>query len=624
MKTKENVLAVLDGQFHLHTWLSESHYASVFLATHVSGVEVIVKFVWSESHFFDELARYSACEDSPYTCGCLYNYPPEVVSGRHPPLDHPLTDLEAGFHPPHPFEVVAGGEEERQRDLSQVGILILEYVPGRPLVERLNRVDDLEKVDALLELCRAVEDLKAFGISHGNLSPHNVILDSETEEIRLVGLGQVIGKRVFHPDEASPPPPATREPEPLDDLYFIGRYFLATLHRPGMKLKALRRRCLDSDPAKRPNLAEIQEGLKGLRRKLNPKKSLEILFGFLKPAHLAAWLCLVLLSTLLISHLQGARRTLPQQRNHILSKADWDSSRKVRALRNLLEEIRGEKEEAHQDLLIKDIADLTYQENGFKIMDSQDASKPIAVLAFKQAPAVIGRRDIFQLGDWIRLDDKRGYLSRIEFNRIKIEFRHAFSWHYFEKPAFPFGKAYGNDAVLVWKNENNLTRLLQGIAELNQLHFSNNNQPIHPLRAGVAPPVPATETASAEGAFAGIFLSSSTEAFLHQLKSYIDFALEDNQLVLKKFRDDIPVYFRMSQIYFNGIEITKFRDWLFQTLGYRVEIDPALEGTTISIHAYNITWQETLERLDLRWTVVTRNQEKSIVLLRSSNPSLLN
>ncbi len=617
MRTNEPLLAVLDGQFYLHRALSTSPFASVFLATHTSGIEVVVKFVWSGAQFFDELARLYACDDSPYTCGCIFNYPPKSVSGDFPPLDRPFSEMANLRRAREP-------KETQERDWSQVGVLILEYVQGDSLLAHLERGDDLERLDMLLELCGALEELSARGISHGDLSPDNVLLESETEEIKLVGLGQVIGKRVPFSETRDLDTLATREPVLRDDLYQLCLAYLPTLDRPGRKLNSIRRRCLAPTAEKHPDLEEIKGGLKDLRRKRSPKQSLEILFGFFRPAHLAVWLCLVLLSTVLISHLQGSRHSLPKKRNQILAKTDWETSRKVEALRELLEGMRGEKEERYQDIVIRDIAELNLELEGVKRMEGLDASRPIAVLAFFHAPAVIGRRDVFQLGDWIQVDGKQGFLSRIEFNRIRIERHQAFSWHYFEEPAFPFGKAYGNNAVLVWQNENNLTRLLQGIAELRGFSFSNRNQPPYPPRSDNAQPEPSKETPRGDGSFAGIFVSPSTEAFLQQLRSYIDFTLEDNQLVLNQFRDPIPVYFQMASIEYKGVDIAWFQQWLSQKLGYRVEIDPGLEGATLSINAFNITWQETLERLNLRWTVVTKDQEKIIVLLPSSDPSLMN
>jgi hypothetical protein len=65
---KTSTIAVLDDQFYLHTDLGGSSMTRAFRATHVTGEEVVVKFVWNSDLFFDELANLYGCDESPYFC----------------------------------------------------------------------------------------------------------------------------------------------------------------------------------------------------------------------------------------------------------------------------------------------------------------------------------------------------------------------------------------------------------------------------------------------------------------------------------------------------------------------------------------------------------------------------
>jgi len=161
------------------------------------------------------------------------------------------------------------------------------------------------------------------------------------------------------------------------------------------------------------------------------------------------------------------------------------------------------------------------------------------VFAFKQDPLVIGREQIYRLGDWIRVnegmdDEQFGYIASIEFNRIKIVYEGAFSWRFFDQPEGYIGVALSSEVALVWNNEHNLDRLLEATSEVGGMKLM-------PERRGGLD----TE----KGKISGLFLAHSPESFLRTLSSQIPIEVKRKTILLKDIRDEeIPVYVKLSKI----------------------------------------------------------------------------
>ncbi len=575
---------VLDKQFHLHTILRETPFSVTFRATHVAGHDAVIKLVYREDLFFDELARLYALDESPFFCRCFYNYPPESVSKKSLPLDRPLSQIHhtAGNAAPE-----------------SVGILVMEAPEGVRLSELAEQLDEIELVNLLMEITYAVRHLAENDLGHHNLIPDNVLVNREAAEIKLVDLG-------WHPDRDDPDcrlmSPEHREtsvPGPEADIYMFGANFLSMLKRRGL-IRKLRKRCMDPDPAERPDPAEIQQGLKNYRRKLHPKPTRAILFGFLRPVNLAVWTVTILFGIVLLPYLESDPPPLSDRYASILNDKKMAPEERVTQLRQLWPEA----DEGMREELAHDIAQEVVLTGTPKLLNKMDKERPIAVFVFKNGPMIIGRNEIYRIGDWVEMDgaeDSLSYIADIQFNRFKLVYEDAYSWHYFDKPNFYIGLVFSHEVALVWDNPGNLNRLLSAIADLEGLEFHDEERE-HGLRK------------SGGGKVSGIFVTSTPGELLQQLREAISIEIEKNSLRLKRDEGKLPVYFKFMGLEFNNANLAIFAIALEHQIGYKVSVEDSIKSHQISIKCYNITWQELLDELDLSWHVKESIDGKILII----------
>jgi len=582
MTSKIPVLAVLDEQFHIQSLLGGSAATRVYKATHHTGVDVVIKFVLEADRFFDELARLYATDGSPYFCSCLYNYPPRSHGQAPIPLDRPVQEL-----------LAVSGMAADDCHWDEVGVLVLEFIDGRPLLEELADFDDMGRANALLEVAYALEELHALGEWHGELNGRNVWMDRETHEIKIIDLGHGTLPQAADTisEEASAAGCAA-------DMAMFAQHFLSKLRRPGRQMRRFAKQCRRQ--AKGQDMVttgDAQAQLKALRKRLSPKRNLEILYSFFRPVNLACWVGLVFGSTFLISNMK--HKPVNQRRADLISNAKMTPATKADAFRELLTQA---PDEQIRELLVGDIAANSDQDHP-KAMNGLDALKPIAVFAFKQDPLVIGREQIYRLGDWIRVnegmdDEQFGYIASIEFNRIKIVYEGAFSWRFFDKPEGYIGVAISSEVALVWNNEHNLDRLLEATSEVGGMK-------IMPERSG------GLETE--KGKISGLFLAHSPESFLRTLSSQIPIEVKRKTILLKDIRDEeIPVYVKLSKIMLKDDKLGKLERMLSDILDHQVIVQDDIREEKATIELYNTTWQELLTALGLNWQVKTVNGEKTL------------
>ena len=567
---------VLDQQFHLHTPLGGSGSAAVFRATHSTGQDAVVKLIYAKDKFFDELGRLYSLDSSPYFPSCLYNYPPASACDREIPL-------------------TLAGRELADRDSAEVGALVLEPANGVPLSQIMSELPDLEMVNVLLEMTYALRELAKRGIGHADLRPENVFLEREFSEIKIVDLGYYFGKHGDKTAGLSPEHATEHEPGPAADVYMFARHFLVPLRRKG-RLRRLVRQCLKTDPAARPSLATIQLGLKQRRRSLLPKQSLEIIFGFLRPLNLAMWALIIFLGITFLPQIQGDKKVNWQQRRaKLLRKNNLPTAELVTELRALLPLSSGPDRER----LIRDIADKTHDLDHVKILGAEDLAKPIAVFAFNANPLLIGRHEIYHLGDWVELEDSFGYIASIEYNRIQLVYESSLSWHVFDKPTFKVGQAFGNEVALVWNNEDNMNRLFEAIDQLDI-----------PETIGLSR---TRELLSENGRIAGLFVADTPGRVLQAIDELV---LDDAGEELINFDQEsrIPVYFKFMNIQFHDEDVSMLVPRLRTKLGCRVRLESALQSHKITTFCYNITWQRLLSELGIPWHVETDADGKILVL----------
>lgn len=565
---------ILDQQFHLHTPLGGASATAVYRATHSTGQDAVVKLIYAKDRFFDELARLYSLEGSPYFTSCLYNYPPASVCGQKVPLSQTNGELEGC-------------------DPGEVGALVLEAAEGEPLSQIMADLPDQEMVNVLLEITYALRDLEKCGMGHADLRPENVFLDRETGEIKIVDLGYYFGKHGDATVELSPEHATQAEPGPAADVYMFARHFLVPLRRKG-RLRGLVRQCLKKDPATRPSLLDIQSGLKRRRRTLFPKRSVEIFFGFLRPLNLALWGLMVFLGITLLPHIKGDKKVTWQQRRAKLMKKDnLSAAELVTELRALLAVSSG----PDRELLIRDIARKTRELDQVKQLGADDLAKPIAVFAFNANPLLIGRDEVYRLGDWVQLEDSFGYIASIEYYRFQLVYESSLSWHVFDRPSFRVGQAFSKEVALVWKNENNMNRLFEAIGEVDS---SENTEPSK-----------AQELLSENGSIAGLFVANTPKGVLQAID---EFVLADARESYTEQELRIPVYFKFVNIQYTDEDISSLVPHLETKLGCRVRLEPALQSHKINITCYNITWQRLLSELGIQWHVEKDDEGKILVL----------
>ncbi len=565
MTDGQATLSVIDSQFYLHTLLADTPSLRTYRATHGSGIEMVVKIVYRSDHFFDRLARLYALDDSPYFSHCICNYPPLSQSGVDP-----LT----GYQEPLPEGV------ERE----QVGVLVLEWVDGIPFEQLLVSADPMERVDALMELALALKDLERAGMCHGKLALDHLLVEQESRELKIIGLA--LDPPQWVEGEEHRPPLGLAE-----DLGWVASCLLQRLDSAGKAVRRFQRRCqhLSTDVTAQ----ELYDLLKQVRRRQMPRRNLEIIAGFFRPLHLAGWAMFIWCSSLLINHLLGdGDLPIQKRRVELLQQETASDAELVIALRHLYESA---EDPAFRELLAKDIAQRT---RGDVIrFDERDAATPIAVLALKHKPAIIGRERLVRIGDWLQLGNTYGYVAAIEFNRVKLIFEDAYSYHLFERPRSFFGLIYGSEIVVVWENEKNLDRLLGAVAELFELDY---------VHAAVQAQGELPELA---GQVSGIFEArGGFDTFLEELGEAISVRVEGNKLIYHARPDTVPVYLKFYFFTMADRPIERFAAYLETIVGMPVRVSDQLSNKKLTLDAYNATWQELIQQAGLSYTLSKENQ----------------
>jgi len=566
---REKQAPVLDGCFHLHTLLSKGTRAALYGATHKNGREVLVKLTSDPEGFFDELAALYRTEQSHLVPACLTNYPPASVLGQRLPLEMSS-------------EEIPGGAGNRDR----VGALVMDWVEGTPLDVTVG--EPLQVIDDLLELTTALGELAAAGVAVGDLRPEYVRVDHERDSLQIVTLGTVDRDRPgLSPELQRGAPPTS-----ADDIYMLGAHFLAPMGRFG-RIAGLARRCMRRDPARRPDLAEIQRVLKRRRRDLVPKRNLEILVGMMRPMNLLAWAVIVTLGVTLLPTIRGDRPDLMDARIEVI-REKGPLQKRVADLRSILRETEAE---VRRTMLIEDIAAL---QKSLPVgdMPERDRTKPLAVFTFRDAPVVIGHERVYRLGDWVRLDGRVGYLSQIRYNGIRLQTDEAAFDTYFHKPSFFEMTLPAPESAILYDHENSLSRVLSVVAEEMGLVFEDQRPP----------------EGRHEGKLVGEIEVATLSELLEEVRTSVALARNDSTLRLLDQGYRIPVYRRYLVYQFEGT-VEELGDILLKNhIGCDFFVSSELASLEVTVDCYNVTWEEILSCAGLNWSVVKASDGKHVVL----------
>lgn len=553
----------LDGRFQLDALIRAGENSALFLAQHGSGETVFVKLVWAPGEFFDELARIYASDGMPWFCRCLYHYAPAVATGQTVPLN-PL--------PGDVYDSLRGIEQDN------LGVLIMEPVAGTPLETWCRRADDLAKIDPLMDLSEAMEALHELGESYGDINPDRIWIESDTEEIRILDLG---------------PGPSENGPfDPSGDVKAFGKLGLKVMQRPNRRLK----RSLGKK-SNHGSLGEIRTELRQFRKRIQPKKSLELWLGFLRPLHVSLWVLTAFAVSMMLSQLQGEPQALERARERVMERTHRPAAEREAALREILAKTDDAPFRAQ---VIENIGQIQAEQGVEHFMPLEDLRRPIAVLDFGRQPAMIGREQIFRLGDRVRTDELRGIVQEIKYNRILVRHQTGDTWLPFQRPEFNTARLMREQNALVWSNDHNLPRLVEALAQLSNKQFINLNR--------------------TEGKLAGSFSADSVETLLHKLSNIVDLRIDNTTVTLAAYTSDIPVYMRLHNVSFKNKHIDEFTDWLNWAIGYPVEYDPSLANRHFDIRAFDTSWRELIGSMGLSYDVIVDSSGQKVLRLKEGTP----
>jgi len=248
------VQPILHKEYQLLKCLSEQSQSRTYLATNARGQRFVVKFILDPDLFFEEMARYYACDGSPHLCRLVYNFPAYEICGQPYFFDRDILALfgeESLINP--------DGSITRPVDspMARMGALVFEFVEGEPLLHLLPKLADNRKLGYLHELAKALEDLHENGEFHGNLCPGNVLVEAGTDRVRLVGMSHGPG-------------PDGQSSGCAGDVRAFALHYLNAIEDPGPNLLNLHKACLHANPARRPAIPKV-------RRKLEFNKKLSLM-----------------------------------------------------------------------------------------------------------------------------------------------------------------------------------------------------------------------------------------------------------------------------------------------------------------------------------------------------------
>ncbi|MDJ0835123.1 MAG: hypothetical protein QNK37_01320 [Acidobacteriota bacterium] len=198
----------------------------------------------------------------------------------------PLSNLE-NIISDNPFVQRFFAEDMRE---DAVGVLVLQYVAGTPLVSRVmphapENIDDEkdyfivrdtdtgawlqeelryklsteDKLNILIQMTQHINECHLEGTFHGDLKPLNVLYDPKTREVRIVDFQEAVSGS---PGWQAPEHLQSESPGPKVDIFILGQFITRFFEKGGNRqLSDLADACLRRDPAERPSAQELLDRL---------------------------------------------------------------------------------------------------------------------------------------------------------------------------------------------------------------------------------------------------------------------------------------------------------------------------------------------------------------------------
>ncbi len=601
---------IFDNQYELIACLSNCSYSKVYLGLNRAGEKVVVKFLMSSEQFFEELARYYACDDCGYLPRLLYNYPAFSISQAPVFFSRDILKL---FDCRELLEREETLTHEQMMDspMAEVGVLILEYIEGGPLLRELRPLKPAYKLDLLLELATGLRELHRNGEFHGDLTPENVLLDQNSGQIRLIDLGFFPGKKQWAPYALSPEhrEGASLGPGSPSDIYMFAFHFLTAVERPNRRLGSLIRRCIRENPLRRPDINDLCQELSRLRRGVRPMKP-----SFAYPTILKRWSRRMVFAALAFSSLVGITwitiDPIFEKRKNILATAEDQPVQAIEDLKSLrLQAMEAGKEPWVIGDLVEKIARAKWMRPGFPIrpMEESALERPIAVLAFARDPVLVGRDEIYQLGDWVSLGGETGYISDINWRQITVDFNGKNHKITLKKPNFQVPYSMDVHCAVIWGHAGNLPRLMAAIETMLKKTEFSPSAARNPLLAALGSEETKLQVAS-DASF-GSYQASNIEEFLDKLQPRlrIQHTVEGPRISRKENQPPLKLPFRFYNIS-EGMTLARICQGFEEKTGYRFIVPEELGNQRLASENFaDTSWEEMLLQLGFEWEINEEN-----------------
>lgn len=434
-------LAVL-GPYQLVECISRHSYGRVYLAEGEAGRRFVVKFLMEADAFFEELARHYALDSCDHLCKLVVNYPSYAVCGDPFMFRKGLASLfgHDDFDGRH-----MGEEEMLVSPLADIGVLVFEYIEGDSLAAILPSLPIEDQFKRLFQLAEALLAIHRLGECHGDLIAPNVLVERESQALKLLDLGYFPNKPL--PEGQFRAPHQGRMIEGLtaaDDAYMLARNFMSLVPCQQPRFRQLVDAALSEDPRQRPSLELIVQVLRscaGLEVPTENRSPRSWPVRYALPLAAAA--------ALLVS-------MLVWEPNRFSVNAIPASGVEVE-LSQLSDLQRNQRDQALA---------ATVTGRGPIAVDLEDFHTPYAVFSHDDNPVLIGAHRTYKLGDPLLIGGAQGKMLSITPKEVVISLASGLRAYALSSSVFHPRVAQGESGWYVWPHTDNLARLLDGSASL--------------------------------------------------------------------------------------------------------------------------------------------------------------
>lgn len=579
----------------------------VFLATDlVSDAPVVLKLTTDTDVFFEALARYYTCDGLSITPDILDNVPPFRVTQSQALMDPELIHL---LRLP---KLPAQPEDMLTHPAADLGLLVLEHIDGLNFEAHMASLPSADaRAEALTLLVKAVDLLHERGELHGRLMPGHVLWDNRRERPLLLSLGHTPHRRT---ELLGASPEHVRdtyfEVSTATDVYMLAHNFMREHVDCRPNLVNYVAQALDPDPRQRPPMDQMLEAFPPLTKKpaattANPSPHTK------HPRRRSPWLWA--LTTLFLSAAgisivtawPDAPDTIP-----VISDASVDVPTKLSRVIGLHDiAVDQPVDLVKQRALAADLSAVRHQANiPHKPLPLRDLTQPIAVMAFADQPLLVGQDNIYQLGDWVDIQGRSGYVASMVNSQIQVQFKAELANYKLAPPGFNDWRPNYAPGVVIWKEKGNLAKLLQAMKTL-AANRQDLPTPLHQLSKLSIPQIQACDDT-----LYGAYNALTLDDFFNDLSNQIKFNHRDHGPIITRARDTLPFHYRPTFYQTENYSLTRFANYLSENIGLPVVVDDGGDKRIPQALFSSQTLEEIFSELGIRWHV-SETTEKLVIHL---------